>query len=106
MAKYKWPARKDIEEFLKKVEAEDEFGSLAFNESTATPLDRFRWEICQQILMYMQIHDMTQRALAQTLSVDEAEMSRILHHRIDKVSTDKLAGMIQKLNPNVKLSVG
>jgi predicted XRE-type DNA-binding protein len=102
---YQWPSRKDIDAFLKYVEENEDAGTLALDRENATPLDLFRWEICQQILIYKRVHDMTQRELASTLEMDEAEISRILHHRIDKVSTDKLAGMIQKLNPKVKLSV-
>ena len=103
---YKWPSRKDIDAFLKYVEENEDAGSLHFNRETATPLDHFRWEICQQILKYKQDNDITQRELSSTLNMDESEISRVLHHRIEKVSTDKLAGMIQKLNPKIKLSVG
>lgn len=102
---YSWPSRKELDAVMKELDREDA-GSLHFNPENATPLDHFRYQICQQILIFMRVHKVSQRELANILQMDESEISRILRHRIDKVSTDKLAGMIQKLNPKIKLLIG
>ncbi|MEK6556321.1 MAG: XRE family transcriptional regulator [Bdellovibrionota bacterium] len=104
MKKYTWPPQHQIDEFLKEIADNEESGSLHLNDD-ATPIERFRFDLCQQLLAYMQIHKIKQKDLAKMLGSDEPEMSRILHHRIDKVSTDKLLRMVQQLNPKVKLSI-
>ncbi len=91
---------KKIREKLEKVE-----GSLHLNKN-ATPLERFRWKLCQEILGYKQDHGLKQRDLAELLEVDESVVSRILRHRIDNVSTDKLIEYLQKLEPTIDLKVG
>ena len=88
---------------VKRLESSE--GTLHLNED-ATPLEHFRWELCQRLIAYMREHDLRQKELAKKLGVDEPEMSRILHHRIEKVSTDKLARMVLALDPRVKLRVG
>lgn len=103
MPKNKWPTRKELDLVLTELEGAE--GTLHLNED-ASPLDHFRWELCQRLIAYMRINKLKQKELAKTLGLDEPEMSRILHHRIDKVSTDKLARMIQQLDPSIKLRVG
>lgn len=102
MADVKWPSRKELDAVLKRLEKTE--GTLHLREN-ATPLEKFRWELCQRLIAYKRIHGLKQKELAERLGLDEPEMSRILHHRIDKVSTDKLVGLLQELNPDIELKV-
>ena len=88
-----------MREKLDKVE-----GSLHLNKN-ATPLERFRYNLCQEILVYKQTHNMKQRELAHLLGVNESIISKILHHRIDQISTDKLIEYLQQLTPQLDLKV-
>ncbi len=72
----------------------------------ATPLERFRWDLCQKFLQYKLEHDMTQDELAKCIGVDKAKMSKILRHRIEEFSTDRLIKLYQELDPMVKIKVG
>lgn len=72
----------------------------------ATPLEKFRWDLCQKFLQYKAQHRMTQDDLADAIGVDKAKMSKILHHRIEEFSTDRLIKLYQELNPRVKIRVG
>lgn len=72
----------------------------------ATPLEKFRWELCQKFIQYKNDHELTQDQLAEILGVDKAKVSKILHHRIDEFSTDRLIGLYQLLNPKMKIRVG
>ena len=72
----------------------------------ATPLEKFRWDLCQKFLQYKAEHHMTQDDLAEAIGVDKAKTSKILHHRIDEFSTDRLIKLYQELNPRVKIRVG
>lgn len=72
----------------------------------ATPLEKFRWDLCQKFLQYKAEHHMTQDDLAEAIGVDKAKISKILRHRIDEFSTDRLIKLYQELNPRVKIRVG
>lgn len=72
----------------------------------ASPLEKFRWELCQKFLQYMRDNDLSQDQLAKILGVDKSKVSKILHHRIDEFSTDRLVTLYQELNPKTKIRVG
>lgn len=98
----KWPSKKDLDKILPELEKVE--GTLHLNKN-ADPLDRFRWALCQRVLKYKVEHGLKQKELAKMLNIDEPQMSRILRHRIENVSTDKLASFVLKLEPNIKLKV-
>ena len=98
-----FPNKKQIEKALKRLEKAE--GTLMLPEHP-TPLQKFRWDICQNFLKYKRAHGCTQKELAKILGVDEAKVSKILHHRIDEFSTDRLITFYEKLDPDVKLKVG
>lgn len=79
-------------------------GTLALGEN-ANVLDRFRWDLCQKFIRYKLKHKCSQQAMAEAAGVDEAKISKILHHRIDEFSTDRLIALYAKLDPRLKLKV-
>ena len=97
------PPKSQIDEVLKQLESTD--GTLALNPG-ASALDQFRWQIHQQFVLYIRTHKITQRELSEMLRIDEAKVSKILHHRLDGFSTDRLITLCEKLNPNLILKVG
>ena len=70
-----------------------------------TPLQKFRWDICQKFVAYKQQHDLTLEEMADILGTDKAKVSKILRHRIESFSTDRLLTMLQILYPETKLKV-
>ncbi len=98
-----FPSKKEIERVLKKLENVE--GTLALPENP-TPLQKFRWDLCQNFIKYKRTHNLTQKQLAEILGVDEPKVSKILRHRIEEFSTDRLITLYEKLNPEVRLRVG
>jgi predicted XRE-type DNA-binding protein len=98
-----FPNNAEIAKALKKLEKSE--GTLAL-PADASPLAVFRFALCQKFLKYKKTHDLNQRELADLLAVDEAKVSKILHHRIDEFSTDRLIDLYTKLEPTLKLRVG
>lgn len=70
-----------------------------------TAIEKLRWDICQEFVKYAARHDLKSIDLAEKLGVHESETSRILRHRIDRFSTDKLAELLQRLNPRYKIQI-
>lgn len=71
----------------------------------ASPLERFRWDLCQKFLQFKMDHDLSQVQLAELLGVDKAKVSKILHHRIEEFSTDRLVTLYQKIDPDIVIKV-
>ncbi len=65
----------------------------------ATPLDRGKYEVCEQILVYMKKKKMTQRELAKALDTSETRVSEIVHYRVDKFTLDRLVAYLQMIRP-------
>ena len=96
------PTKSQIQKALKDLEKAE--GTLAL-DSNASALERFRWDLHQKFVRYVREKGITQRKLAEFLEIDEAKVSKILRHRLDEFSTDRLITLYQKLDPEVRLKV-
>ncbi len=102
IANIKFPTKarlKQMDEKLKNVE-----GTLMVGPSSS-PAEKFRWELCQNLLKYMVNKNISQVEFADFLDIDQARVSEIVNHRIDKVSTDKLIAYNEKINPAVEFKI-
>ena len=98
-----FPNKATLEKMRAKLEKTE--GTLMLSPN-ATPLEKFRWELCQKFIQYKNEHELNQDQLAEALNVDKAKVSKILRHRIDEFSTDRLITLYQQLNPGLKIRVG
>lgn len=98
-----FPDRNEISKVLKKLEKAE--GTLALS-SKATALEKLRWDICQRFIAYKVSHNLTQKEIAEKLGIDEAKISKIMRHRIDEFSTDRLISLYISVDPGLKLKVG
>jgi predicted XRE-type DNA-binding protein len=97
-----FPSKAEIKKVLKKLEKAE--GTLA-QPANPTPLERFRHDIQQKFVAYKLKAEISQREMASILGIDEGKVSKILHNRLEEFSTDRLIGLYEKLNPDVKLKV-
>lgn len=97
-----FPSKTEFDRALKKLEKSE--GTLAL-KSDATPLERFRFDLCQKFIKYKKTHNLNQKELALALKIDEPKVSKILRHRIDEFSTDRLIDLYSRLDPDLKLKV-
>lgn len=98
-----FPSSSEIKKMRKKLNRVQ--GTLMLSPD-ATPLEKFRWDLCQKFIQYKKKHDLTQEELADLLGIDKAKVSKILRHRISDFSTDRLVRLYQKLNPKLRIKVG
>ena len=71
-----------------------------------TPLEQFRWDICQKFVKYKRENGITHEEMGKLLGVDKGKISKILRHRVDEFSTDRLISYLQILEPDTSLKVG
>lgn len=98
-----FPSKAELDRALKKLEKAE--GTLAL-KTDASPLEKFRFDLCQKFLKYKKHHSINQKEMADLLGVDEAKVSKILRHRINEFSTDRLIDLYSRLDPELKLKVG
>lgn len=98
-----FPKKEELKDILQKIALKE--GSLALSGSP-TPLEQFRFDLCQMFIQYKLEQQITQRELAKRLEVDEGKVSKILHHRIEHFSTDRLVGLLLRIKPDLSLKAG
>lgn len=92
----KFPSEKELAKIRKKLEKSE--GSLALSPQ-ASSLDKFRYEICRQFVIYQREHSLKCKELAKIVGVDESIMSKVLRYRNERFTTDKLIQMLAKIYP-------
>lgn len=102
-AKVSWPDENELLKIRIELESDDVLGSSLLSPN-ASPLEQFKFKLCEIILAYKMKTDLKQKDLAKIIGIDEARMSEILHYKIDKFTSDRLQEYVQKIYPNVKFS--
>lgn len=97
-----YPSKKKLKEIDRKLKNLE--GTLMVGPSS-TPSEKFRWDLCQNLVQYMVAKGLSQIEFAKLLGIDQARVSEIVHHRVDKVSTDKLFVYNEKINPKVQFKI-
>jgi predicted XRE-type DNA-binding protein len=98
----KFPGEEELKQIRKSTAKKK--GSYGL-PSDATALDRAKYDVCEEILIYMKRRKMTQRDLAVVLETSETRVSEIVHFHIDKFTLDRLIGYLQMLRPMLTLKV-
>ena len=71
----------------------------------ASDLDRYKFELCKIFVIYKNTHNVTQRALAEKISIDESLISKILHYHLEEFTTDRLIKYLSKIYSKVNLKI-
>lgn len=98
----KFPSRRKIREMAERL---DKVEGTQMLHPDAKPGDRFRWELCQRLVRYIIQNRISQVEFAQMLGIDQARVSEIVRHRIDRVSTDKLIAYNELIDPDIEFKI-
>ncbi len=98
----KFPGKKKLKEMDRKLKKMR--GTQMVGPSSSSH-EKFRWELCQNLVKFMLEKELSQVEFAKLLEIDQARISEIVHHKIDKVSTDKLISYNESINPQVKFKI-
>ena len=90
---------KEMDEKLKNIEGTRMVGP------SSSPSEKFRWELCQLLVKYIVDNSISQVEFAKLMGIDQARVSEIVNHRIDKVSTDKLISYNEQIHPNITFKI-
>ena len=97
----KWPAEAELARIREELSSDRVMGSSVL-ASDAPPSEKFKYKLCEMILVYRRKSGLKQKELAKLLDIDEARMSEVLHYKIEQFTSDRLQEYVQILYPRVK----
>ncbi len=97
-----FPSKKELERVRKKLAKVEPTRALPPNASSA---DKLKYELCKQFVIYLRDHEMTQKELATQLGIEPARLNEIVKYRIDLFAVDRLLDYLERLRPNLKVTV-
>ena len=100
----RYPEEKDLKEILKKLSSDDVIGSTVIPKN-ASAGDKIKYKLCGKILEYKLAKNLTQKELAEKIGLDEPEISRVLHYKIERYSIERLLGYATTLYPKLTIEV-
>ena len=98
-----FPDKKELTRARKKLSKVEPTRSLPKNASKS---DKLKYELCRQFVKYLLKNEMTQKELAEEIGIQPARMNEIVKYRVDLFTVDRLLGYIERLKPNLKITVG
>ena len=95
----KFKTKKEEEKFIKEVKEGKVEGSFVLPRN-ASHKERIKFKLCEDFLLYLKEHDMSQKELADFLGIDKARVSDIIHYRTKDYTLDRLVDWHEKLFPD------
>ena len=91
----KFPNEKELENALKKLEKADP--TLVIDYKNSSRSDILKYQLCQEFTKVLKEEGLTQVELAIKLKVDKAIVNKIIHHKIEHFSVDRLLDLFSQI---------
>jgi predicted XRE-type DNA-binding protein len=91
----KWPKREAIEDIMKTLNDENSWShgpGMAVSQ-----VDCIKYDISSEFIIYKREKNLNQRELAQKLEIGEALVSKILRHKLEDFTIDRLVRYLEKI---------
>lgn len=92
-----FPNNEDIKEMLKQLENAEPALVIDFKNSSQSDILKYR--LCQEFVKILRVENITQAELARRLDIDKAVVNKIVLHKIDHFTIDRLVDLLSKLKP-------
>jgi predicted XRE-type DNA-binding protein len=100
----RYPEDKDLNEILRKLSSDEIDGSFVLPKN-ASESDKIKYKLCRKIVEYKIQTKLTQKELAVKMGLDEPEMSRVLHYKIERYSIERLLEYATLIYPKLTIEV-
>ena len=98
-----FPDEKELTRARKKLSKAEPTRSLPKDASKS---EKLKYELCRQFVKYILKNEVTQKELAKEIGIEPARLNEIVKYRIDLFTVDRLLGYVERLKPNLKITVG
>lgn len=89
--------KEEFAEYIKQLESPNYQGGSWHLPKNATPLEKSKYEVCREILVYQKKNKISDEKLAQQMELTLAETEDILYYRITHFTLDRLLTYANKL---------
>lgn len=93
----KFPKKKEIKNILR--ELENVVPALVIDFENASQSDVLKYRLCQEFVKILKTEKITQAELARRLKLDKAIVNKIVLHKIDTFTIDRLIDIYTSMKP-------
>ena len=86
------PKKDEITHVLKELERKDP--TLVIDFKTASKSDILKYRLCQEFIKILKDEQLTQVQLAEKLGVNKSIVNKIVHHKIETFTVDRLMDLL------------
>jgi len=90
-----FPKDKDLENILEEIKGAEP--TLVIDYKTSSKSDILKYQLCQEFIKILKEENITQVELAKKLKVDKAIVNKIVHHKIDTFTIDRLMDLFSSI---------
>jgi predicted XRE-type DNA-binding protein len=98
----KFPSDAELEEVRERLSKGPASKVLPKDAST---IDRTKYAICREIVIYKNKKNMTQRELAEKIGENESLISKVVHYNIEEFTIDRLMKFLSEIYPNAEIKI-
>ena len=98
-----FPGHKEIQKILKELEGSEP--TFILDRKNASAVDKIKYDLCREFVIYMVSHKISQVELADRLGIDKARVNKIIKYRIEVFTIDKLLSLLNIIKPHSELKV-
>jgi predicted XRE-type DNA-binding protein len=93
----KFPKKEEIKDILRELENVEP--TLVIDFENASQSDVLKYRLCQEFVKILKTEKITQAELARRLKVDKAIVNKIVLHKIDTFTIDRLIDLYTSIKP-------
>jgi predicted XRE-type DNA-binding protein len=97
-----WPSEAVLKVMRKKLSKGIASRPLPENASL---VEKIKYSICREILIYKMKNELTQRQLAEILGENESLVSKVVHYHIDQFTIDRLLKYLNVIYPDTEFKL-
>lgn len=97
-----FPDDKELKRIKNKL---GKFDQVKVLPDDASKVDKLKFELCKQFVIYLREHGLSQIELAKQLEIEPARLNEIVKYRIDLFTVDRLLAYVEKLDPKINVTV-
>jgi predicted XRE-type DNA-binding protein len=102
--KLAFPSREELKRVRREISRSNHRVNFGLNLE-ATPTEKAKYELCQNIAGYQRENNLTEKKLAQKLKIEEKKAEWILFGHINKFTLDKLIDYANSLHISTEVKV-
>ncbi|MGB0453826.1 MAG: XRE family transcriptional regulator [Bacteriovoracaceae bacterium] len=92
-----FPSANEISDVLKQISESEPTLVIDFNNASKSDILKYR--LCQEFVKVLKEENLSQVALANKLGVDKSIVNKIVHHKIETFTVDRLIDLFSSIKP-------